>query len=94
MTHVDMEIHCLLEGDVQGVGLRYWICKEASSKRWKGFVRNLASGHVELVVQEPVTEEEVLKQLVYHERNPAQIESITVTKRPVKEIYDPFQVLR
>lgn len=88
------ELHFLLEGDVQGVGLRYWMCQEASKKGWKGFVSNLPSGHVELVVQGPVKQDQVLQQLVYHEQSPARIERVTATRRLVTREHGPFQIVR
>lgn len=88
----DYEVHCILEGSVQGVGLRYWIFQEASKNSWKGFVRNLPNGHVELVVQ-GVTEEEVLK-LAHHAESPATMQRATAVTRPSKERYSSFQILR
>lgn len=92
MAQAEHEVHCILEGYVQGVGLRYWIFQEASKKLWKGFVRNLANGHVELVVQ-GVTEEEV-RELAQHVENPATLKRVSVVTRPSKERYSSFQILR
>lgn len=86
------EVHCLLEGDVQGVGLRYWIFQEASKNSWKGFVRNLPNGHVELVVQ-GVLEDEVRK-LMQQGANPATLTRVSLTTRPATEMYSSFQILR
>jgi len=41
----------ILEGRVQGVGLRYLIQEEASRRRINGYVRNLENGTVELVCE-------------------------------------------
>lgn len=87
------ESYCLLEGDVQGVGLRYWIMQEALKKQWKGFVRNLANGHVELVVSAPVQEKEI-RELLQHAKCPGRFESITITAQPMKDEYVDFQILR
>ena len=40
-------LHCLIEGQVQGVGFRYFAQRVASRLGLTGFVRNLPDGRVE-----------------------------------------------
>ncbi|MCS7034857.1 MAG: acylphosphatase [Phycisphaerae bacterium] len=46
-------ITCLYSGHVQGVGFRYTVKSLALSYNVGGYVRNLADGRVELVVEGP-----------------------------------------
>jgi acylphosphatase len=44
-----MVCHYLVKGRVQGVGFRWFVQREASEIGLKGWVRNTAEGHVEVV---------------------------------------------
>lgn len=44
-------VRLLMGGDVQGVGFRWHCRREASARGIGGFVRNLADGRVEAVVE-------------------------------------------
>ena len=41
-------VHVVIQGQVQGVGFRYFILRRAESLRVNGWVRNLDSGEVEI----------------------------------------------
>jgi acylphosphatase len=43
--------HIIISGVVQGVGFRYTAIRKATQHRLNGFVRNLHSGDVEVVVE-------------------------------------------
>ena len=40
-----------VRGQVQGVGYRYYVLREAEGRRVTGYVRNLADGSVEVVAE-------------------------------------------
>jgi acylphosphatase len=44
-------LHAVIHGDVQGVGLRYFVMREARSLGLRGWVRNRDDGSVELVAE-------------------------------------------
>jgi acylphosphatase len=44
-------LHCLIEGQVQGVGYRYFAIRMAGKLNLNGYVRNLPGGDVEVVAE-------------------------------------------
>ena len=48
---MNVRAHCLISGDVTGVGYRYWAQKEADKMRITGWVKNVARGQVEAVFE-------------------------------------------
>jgi acylphosphatase len=44
-----MVLHLLVKGRVQGVGFRWFVQREAAEIGLRGWVRNTADGHVEIV---------------------------------------------
>ena len=50
----------LLDGRVQGVGLRYYTQEKATGLGLTGFVRNLTDGRVEVVFEGPTAQVEAL----------------------------------
>jgi len=45
---MQVRVHVLVSGTVQGVGFRYFVCNKARVLGLTGFVRNLFSGDVEI----------------------------------------------
>ena len=48
-----MRAHIVVSGMVQGVGYRYFVCKNARKLELTGWVKNLMSGEVEIEVEGP-----------------------------------------
>jgi acylphosphatase len=46
-----LEMHIILKGNVQGVGLRATVKMEADKRKLTGFIRNLNNDSVEIVIQ-------------------------------------------
>lgn len=44
-----MVLHFLVQGRVQGVGFRWFVCREAGELELRGWVRNTEDGDVEIV---------------------------------------------
>ncbi len=53
MTKDPLTVHVLVQGRVQGVGYRAWCADEAQARGLSGWVRNLKSGEVEVVLSGP-----------------------------------------
>lgn len=47
----DARIHVVVKGRVQGVGYRFFVCREADALDLKGTVRNKYDGSVEIVAE-------------------------------------------
>jgi len=48
---MQVRVHVLVSGIVQGVGFRYFVYNKAVSFRLTGYVRNLFSGEVEIEIE-------------------------------------------
>ena len=46
-------VEVLVSGRVQGVGFRYWVCRQAEPLGLAGSATNLADGRVEVVAEGP-----------------------------------------
>jgi acylphosphatase len=56
-----MILHLLVKGRVQGVGFRWFVHREAAEIGLRGWVRNTADGHVEIVAAGTPADLEELK---------------------------------
>ncbi|MHB8612831.1 MAG: acylphosphatase [Candidatus Dormibacteraceae bacterium] len=59
-------LHGVVHGDVQGVGFRYFLMREAQRLGLRGWVRNRDDGTVEFVAEGERAELECLKQAAEH----------------------------
>ena len=48
---LNLQLHALVNGRVQGVGFRYYTLKSARGKNLTGWVRNLRDGRVEVMAE-------------------------------------------
>lgn len=51
MSDEPLRLHVLIDGQVQGVGFRYFVLEKAEKLKVKGWVRNTASGQVEVTAE-------------------------------------------
>jgi acylphosphatase len=82
----------LISGKVQGVGYRYFVMRVANDYQLSGYVRNLASGQVEVVVEgQREAVEELKKELAagpYH----AQVVQLEEKALEISGQYQGFRI--
>ena len=87
-------LHFKITGQVQGVGFRYSMCKEARRLRLAGWVRNCADGSVEAVA---AGDEESLRRVAqWAQRGPPgsrvdEVQTRAATDTEATDLDDPFQ---
>lgn len=85
-------LHLVIHGHVQGVWFRDSMRREAQALGVTGWVRNLADGTVEAVVQgEPAAVEAIV---LWAHRGPPAARVDKVDGEPAKGIYGSFEVVR
>ena len=84
--------HLFISGIVQGVGYRWSCHREAGSLGLRGWVRNLADGRVEAVVQGPSGEVEAMIRWCYRGPSEAQVSGIEVAYEDVKDDLGVFGI--
>lgn len=92
----DFEKHLIISGRVQGVGFRYFTKKNAESLGVNGWVKNLANGDVETVIQ---GEEDRVKEMISYLKSgpvPAKVETIEEVdgEKSTGKSYDDFSIIR
>jgi acylphosphatase len=89
----EKRLHVHVEGQVQGVGFRYFVLETAQSMNLIGWVRNTYRGEVELVAEG--SQEQLERLLRFVQRGPA-MSYVTNTRVSWEEPtgdYDRFQVI-
>ncbi len=70
--------HIIVRGLVQGVGFRYFVATRAHHLQLKGFVKNLLSGEVEILVEGDRSAIEILIADVKAGPRSAQVRDLTI----------------
>jgi len=83
-----------VKGTVQGIFFRQFVKESADELKLRGFVRNLESGDVEIVVEGEDDAIERLRNKVRKGPKHAQIRDVVVEKRKWGGDFDEFKVLR
>ena len=85
-------LHLFILGRVQGVGFRNFTQREARKLKLTGWVKNLADGRVEAVIEGPG--EDLEKLLVKVGRGPraARVEKIEKKEEPAEGVFQDFKV--
>lgn len=86
-------VHCVISGDVQGVGFRSWVREKALELGLTGWVKNREDGAVEVVAE---GQEEKLEELIEAcHRGPevAWIERVGVTREEAAGEFVGFEVV-
>ncbi len=69
-------LHGVIHGDVQGVGFRYFLMREAQRLGLRGWVRNRDDGTVEFVAEGRRSDLERLKQAAEHGLRMARVDRV------------------
>ncbi|MEM1618812.1 MAG: acylphosphatase [Desulfurococcaceae archaeon] len=81
-----------LYGIVQGVGMRYFVYREARRLGLNGYVRNLSDGSVEIVVE---GDEKLIENLVetIKTRGPGHVTNVKITYEPPRGDLKGFRIV-
>ncbi len=85
-------IHVLINGDVTGVGFRYWTLRRAQLLKLTGWVRNVFKGQVEIVAE---GEKEQLDEFIkrcHHGPDVAMVEKVDVKWGEAKGEFAGFEI--
>ena len=85
-------VHIIVQGLVQGVGFRYFVYRHASRLGLAGWVRNLYSSEVELEAEgDRSMIEELIKELKVGPRS-AQVKDLKIEWQEFKSRYQGFEI--
>ncbi|MBK7865723.1 MAG: acylphosphatase [Ignavibacteriales bacterium] len=84
--------HMVVSGFVQGVGYRYFIYREAVAAGVKGFVKNLWSGEVEIVVEGEEWQIEILYEKAKIGPSRSRVTSVKIIKDSSKNEFTKFEI--
>ena len=87
-------IRLYINGTVQGIFFRQFVKEGADEFKLRGFVRNLESGDVEIVVEGEDDAIERMKNRIRKGPKHAQIRDVVVEKRKWSGDFGEFKVLR
>ena len=87
-TAVSVTVH----GLVQGVGFRYWTCREARRLGVTGRVRNNGDGSVTVVCEGPAGNVGLLVQRLKNGPPGARVERMETHRLPTRRRYEDFTV--
>jgi acylphosphatase len=85
-------VHIIVQGLVQGVGFRYFVYRHASNLGLAGWVRNLYNSEVELEVEgDRSLVEELIKELKVGPRS-AHVKDLKIEWQDFKSRYQGFEI--
>ncbi|WP_284452173.1 acylphosphatase [Methylophaga thalassica] len=84
--------HCLISGRVQGVSYRYSAQQQAHKLGVTGWVRNLADGQVELLIQGETQQLEDMLNWANQGPRFAEVNSIEVTEQSADLTFIDFEI--
>jgi acylphosphatase len=75
----------IVKGRVQGVGFRWFVLREASALRLRGWVRNTPEGHVELIAAGSEEQLRDLEASLQRGSRGSRVDNIEKLERPAAE---------
>jgi acylphosphatase len=87
------EIHCLVSGNVHGVGFRDFVEKHAKEHSLFGWVKNTPTEEVEVLFQGIPDELKVAIEALNRGPSLARVETVSVDWRTPSELFDEFKVI-
>lgn len=88
-----MRVHVIISGNVQGVGYRYFIKREAEKLGLTGYVCNLQDGGVEALFE---GEREKIEEMVEKcKKGPflSEVKNVEVKEKPGNKEFSDFQII-
>lgn len=86
------QFHLLIQGDVQGVGFRSWVRREAQKLHLVGWVKNREDESVEVVAQGTETDVQHMTELCKKGPEVAWVEKVEVREESVDKDLFVFEV--
>lgn len=91
-TTPNEELHAYVYGQVQGVGFRYFVVREAQALGLRGYARNMSGGSVEVLAQGPRPALERLLALLWQGPSAAYVRDVRATWHTPTEYMSGFHV--
>jgi len=85
-------MHVIIEGVVQGVAFREYTRRQAVSLGVKGWVRNLANGAVEAMIQAPTAEVEAMIQWLHRGSPRSRVDQVHVAEASEATSFSSFEI--
>lgn len=89
----DAQLHVVVKGRVQGVGYRYFVCREAEALDLKGTVRNTFDGSVEVVAEGSTAALQALLETLKIGPRFGHVSALEVSWLPYSGAYHNFAVI-
>ena len=83
-----------VDGDVQGVGFRFFVQRQASVLGLRGYVRNLPDRSVEVVAEGSRTQLDQFLRLLWRGPSGADVETVETSWEPVEGVFAGFTIRR
>ncbi len=85
-------LHCIIRGDVQGVGFRWRAKERARELGATGYIRNLPDGRVEVVAEGSPWALEALRGFCYRGPDGARVDHVEVFEEPPTDEFKAFEI--
>lgn len=92
MSQAPERMTALVSGGVQGVGFRYFVWQQARNFALTGWVRNLHSGHVEVLAEGPRPALEQLAAALRSGPPMAEVQHCQLSWLPASGEFDKFEI--